>query len=487
MEYVSVRKKKWEKAGRYIREICGELEKGKISFKSLECKVGYLVYVAQAYPSMKPYLSALYGTLNSWRPNRSPDGFKIINKTKRRKLSEVRNELEERDFEEDDRWRCERWDRDDEEKPTSSDGALGILEKEAPREVRFVNGSKDCLEALVELTESAKPPLRRIRGGQPVSLVYGFGDASGSGFGSAIQLANGDIFYRSGLWSGPIAQESSSNYRELRNLVEAVEHAGKLNLLKGCQLMLFTDNTTAERAFHKGGSASPLLHKLILRLRKLELSLGIELMVVHVSGKQMIESGVDGISRGDMNAGMMAGQSVYAFIPLHLSAEERSPKLANWIKGWAGKGTKILNSNQWPDVQAAKGTYVWIPPPAAADAVVDWLGESIHKRSSSVHIVAIPRLMTARWRKTLGKIGDLQVEIPCGIDVWPTEMLEPLVLVVSLPLSKFCSETGTWRFKNSPRICELETTLPLMWKNNFEAVGDSLRKLLCQARRVRSM
>jgi len=80
--YVSVSKKKWDKAVQYIRDIAEALEKGKIGYKLLESKVGYLVYVTQAYPSMKPYLSALYGTLNSWRPNRSPDGFKIVNQTK---------------------------------------------------------------------------------------------------------------------------------------------------------------------------------------------------------------------------------------------------------------------------------------------------------------------------------------------------------------------------------------------------------------------
>jgi len=159
---VSVSEKKWEKTRRYIQEILEELEKGKIGYKLLECKVGYLVYVAQAYPSMKPYLSTLYGTLNSWRPNRSPDGFKIINKAKRRKLNEVLNELEERYLEVDDRWRFERWDQDDEDRPTSSDSTLGMSVKEAPREVRFVNGSKDCLEALVELTQSTNPPYKEL-------------------------------------------------------------------------------------------------------------------------------------------------------------------------------------------------------------------------------------------------------------------------------------------------------------------------------------
>jgi len=95
--------------------------------------------------------------------------------------------------------------------------------------------------------------------------------------------------------------------------------------------------------------------------------------------------------------------------------------------------------------------------------------------------------MTARWRKTLGMIGDLQVEIPCGVDVWPTEMLEPLILIVSLPLSNFCSETKTWRFKNSQWVHDLETTLPLLWKSDLGAVRDSLWKLLSQARRVHSL
>ncbi len=121
--------------------------------------MGYLVYVAQAYPSMEPYLSALYGTLNSWRPNTSPDGFKIINKAKRWKLNEVCNELETQDFEVDDRWRFEHWDREDEERLTSVNSTQEMSLKDAPREVRFVNGSRDCLEALVELTQSAKPPL----------------------------------------------------------------------------------------------------------------------------------------------------------------------------------------------------------------------------------------------------------------------------------------------------------------------------------------
>ena len=41
----------------------------------LESILGFLVYDAQAYPPMIPYLRGFHGTLDSWRPNRTKDGF----------------------------------------------------------------------------------------------------------------------------------------------------------------------------------------------------------------------------------------------------------------------------------------------------------------------------------------------------------------------------------------------------------------------------
>ena len=60
--FISVSEKKWEKARLYISQINSDLETGHTLYKNLENKVGFLVYVAQAYPSMKPYLSCLYDT-----------------------------------------------------------------------------------------------------------------------------------------------------------------------------------------------------------------------------------------------------------------------------------------------------------------------------------------------------------------------------------------------------------------------------------------
>lgn len=91
----------------------------------------------------------------------------------------------------------------------------------------------------------------------------------------------------------------------------------------GAEVFLFTDNSTAEVVFLKGNSSLKTFFKLMLRLRHVEMSGGLILQVVHVAGTQMIEEGADGGSRGDLSQGVMSGQPVLDFVPLHLSALER--------------------------------------------------------------------------------------------------------------------------------------------------------------------
>jgi hypothetical protein len=59
--------------------------------------------------------------------------------------------------------------------------------------------------------------------------------------------------------------------------------------------------------------------------------LGIIIRVIHVSGKRMIKVGVDGVSRGDLNAGVMAGANMLSFVPLHLSAVDCLEGLLPWL------------------------------------------------------------------------------------------------------------------------------------------------------------
>ena len=67
--------------------------------------------------------------------------------------------------------------------------------QQPPCRVSFTYRMKDDLEALFQMTRDASPPKRRVRSLRVVRATYGFGDASGDGFGAAILLPDGKIYY----------------------------------------------------------------------------------------------------------------------------------------------------------------------------------------------------------------------------------------------------------------------------------------------------
>jgi hypothetical protein len=88
-----------------------------------------------------------------------------------------------------------------------------------------------------------------------------------------------------------VTEQRSSNWRELNNLVEAVDRIVNENGMRGSEIFIFTDNLTAEAAFWKGTSQSPLLFELVLRLKTIEMEHDLHLHLVHVSGLRMIDEG----------------------------------------------------------------------------------------------------------------------------------------------------------------------------------------------------
>jgi hypothetical protein len=69
------------------------------------------------------------------------------------------------------------------------------------------------------------------------------------------------VRFRIGLWSAA-AEEESSNFKELKNLVDTVDEEAKAGRLQNCEFFLFTDNSTAESCFYRGSSKSRHLHAL---------------------------------------------------------------------------------------------------------------------------------------------------------------------------------------------------------------------------------
>jgi hypothetical protein len=98
--------------------------------------------------------------------------------------------------------------------------------------------------------------------------------------------------------------------------VDTIKEEAGAGRLRDCELFIFTDNSTAEGCFYRGTSKSRYLHALILELRKVEMTCGMTIHVIHISGRRMIAQGTDGCSRGSMMEGVMAGKDMLDFIDL---------------------------------------------------------------------------------------------------------------------------------------------------------------------------
>jgi hypothetical protein len=266
---VSCTQEKWTRARSYVEEMYSIWQQGeRFSHKDLECKCGFLVYVTRTYPSLVPFLKGIHLTLDSCRPGRDQEGWKLQGQV----AAHFEIDL-----------------------PSSLD---------PPVHVQGMPRLGSDLSSLLSLMSSTSPPERVIRSSSVMMAIYGFGDASGMGFGSTMVGPSGTQ-YRYGIWGNDLTGATSS-YRELFNLTEAAEvHVQNLEFphlqslvdslsqeaafrpLRGCEFYLFTDNAVAEAAFFKGTSSNPRLFSLILRLKQLALNHSLSLHIIHISGHHM--------------------------------------------------------------------------------------------------------------------------------------------------------------------------------------------------------
>ena len=494
--YVTCSQEKWEKAKTIISTLLEKLiadPEGRIDRKQLERDRGFLIHICRTFTQMIPYLKGIHHTLESWRFGRNDDGWKHGTAEMIKWLNE------EVDLEGDTAGK---------EKITRSTWK-DVFKKfkdrhegDAPTTVKPVGRLLADVKALSRILAPKLPIHRLVRGTRIKKIVLVFGDASGAGFGSTWETDNGTIRYRYGLW-GEDMKDSSSNLRELLNLVDTLEKMQKEDELRGTEIYVFTDNSTAELAFFKGTSKSAKLHELVLRLRLLEGVAQCRIHFVHVAGKRMIVQGADGLSRGNLTEGVMGGWSMGDFIPLHLNALERSVTLEAWIRSWCDNAkhqAEVLKPEGWFErghdlaggainsdgmwvPKYKNGIYIWAPPPAAAEAALEQLRRARQKRQGSCHIFICPRLMTPHWAKHLNRSADFITVVPPGQEFWPENMYEPLILGIYLPFLKY----RPWQLKGQPALLGLDKQMRSLWKTNPSAASLVLRKLWSSARDMASM
>jgi hypothetical protein len=132
----------------------------------------------------------------------------------------------------------------------------------------------------------------------------------------------------------------------------------------------------------------------------------------------MIAQGTDGLSPADHSTGVITGRDITNWVPLNKGALLREPKLKIWLQQVTrGVDFCTLTPEGWFTEGHGYGNYIWAPPPAAADVVVEQLGKAGMKRSETMHIIVVPRLMTGRWRRHLGRGNDGYFKLDCPF-VW---------------------------------------------------------------------
>jgi hypothetical protein len=477
--YKTVSQEKWDKGRNLIRGLRDQCTDPQappsLNHKELESKRGFLVHLSMTFPNLVPFLKGLHLTIDSWRPLRKDDGWKFSHK-------EIRAWLEHQVGD-----------------GLTHDEVYELLNVGAPAEVVPVQRFLEDLDFLSQFFETESPPRVLVRSRLLYLIKYGFGDASGKGFGSTFTVPNG-ISYRIGVWK-PDESDESSNWREFTNVVESLEEEAESKRLDNSTVYFFTDNTTVESALYKGTSKSEKLLSLVIRVKLLETRRGIRILVSHVSGKRMIAEGGDGVSRGSLNEGVMAGEDMLSFIPLHLSAIERSSTLLGWIRSWTGSNLEVLSPADWfqkgHDIRGWKkaegepfqrpvikaGGYGWFPPPAAADVALEQLRIARIKRQDSTHVFVCPRLFCPMWRKQMSKACDLIFRIPVGAIGWPVDMFEPLLIGVCFPFLRY----KPWQFRETPKISFVARKMHEVRDDVEMDRGPFLRKFWRVAHRLLSM
>jgi hypothetical protein len=209
-----------------------------VNHKVLERIRGFLVFVARTYKPLTSFIIGLHMSIDGWRPGKDDKGWSL----RQAEVEASRDSDEEGD--------------DEGLNPSGT-----II---PPVKVKAVPRLLPDLKVMMELTAAEDPLLRRVRARSKVNILYCYRDASGSGFGWCIDFGGG-VRYDLGEWCEHI-QEATSNYPELRNLINAMVRVAQEGRLEGCEVFLYTDNQTDEGAYCKGTTKSRPLFELIFVL-----------------------------------------------------------------------------------------------------------------------------------------------------------------------------------------------------------------------------
>ena len=131
--------------------------------------------------------------------------------------------------------------------------------------------------------------------------------------------------------------DDGSNLREAPNFGNHLLHEVLDGEHDGCAVWAGTDNVVWSAVWRKGMSSVKHLSKIALNLKVACQEHDVYLNISHLSGNRMITTGLDGRSRGNLNAGVLLGHDIRLYLPLDKGAFQLSNySLEEWCKSWMG-------------------------------------------------------------------------------------------------------------------------------------------------------
>ena len=417
-----------------------------VSYELLRSVTGRAMNQAEVYYDVKPYYKSFYNCLNAWRPGRDVEGWRLPAGE-----FDVMNEREEG----------------------------GDHHAHPPRELPMTREMERDVDALLEFYCTDEPVVLPVRPSGRRDVAYLGGDASAAGHGAGIQYPDGTVEISIGRFTAAETARGS-NWREATNLARKTLRVIRGGRLDGFELWMVTDNLVWSYITKKGMSSKRGLSDLVREIRKECLKRGIFLHPIHVSGDRMIRLGFDGLSRGDLDSGLMLGHDLRDLVPVGSSAfDVAGAPLMEWTKWWmADAYVPPLSYEGWYTEGHKAGCHLWTPPPGGALIALEEIAQAKLKRPFEVlHVMICPRLLYfEEWERRFAKEMDFWMIIPTNSSFWPHNCCEPLVLGISFPLR----HSPPWKLRRVATVVELGRSLQKMFESGDLGAGDILRQFWLQ-------
>jgi hypothetical protein len=184
--------------------MCSLARGAKTGWDRVGVQEGFLVYVTQVYPGLKPYLEGFHLSLETWQGGRDSEGWKV-------RTRETNNDTTHLDMQ-------------DVKRALLTKVTTGRTDGRGVPPGGFILAViwfREDLEVLTILTQGERPAKRCVWSQQTLTAYYGFEDASSAGFGATVEHPDG-LHGRFHLWKRDKEDQSSNNW-ELRNLVKTRE------------------------------------------------------------------------------------------------------------------------------------------------------------------------------------------------------------------------------------------------------------------------